>query len=68
MQKRLLEQTKCDGIMIGRGALGSPWIFEQVKTYLQDGTIRKISNKEKIRNYIKAYRIRSSRKRRVNRS
>ena len=46
--KRLLEQTKCDGIMIGRGALGSPWIFEQVKTYLQDGTIRKISNKEKL--------------------
>ena len=51
--KRLLEQTKCDGIMIGRGALGSPWIFEQVKTYLQDGTIRKISNKEKLETILK---------------
>ena len=51
--KRLLEQTKCNGIMIGRGALGSPWIFEQVKTYLQDGTIRKISNKEKLETILK---------------
>ena len=51
--KRLLEQTKCDGIMIGRGALGSPWIFEQVKTYLQDGPIRKISNKEKLETILK---------------
>ena len=26
----MLEQTQCDGIMIGRGALGRPWIFKQI--------------------------------------
>lgn len=28
--KRLVEQTNCDGIMIGRGAIGNPWIFKSV--------------------------------------
>ena len=36
----LLSQTGCDGIMIGRGALGSPWIFKQISD-LQEG--KKIS-------------------------
>lgn len=26
--KKMLEQTHCDGVMIGRGALGNPWIFK----------------------------------------
>ncbi len=28
----VLEHTKCDGVMIGRGAIGKPWIFHQLKT------------------------------------
>lgn len=28
-----------DGLMIGRAAIGYPWIFDQVKAYLKDGTI-----------------------------
>ncbi len=28
--KRMVEATGCDGIMIGRGALGNPWIFEEI--------------------------------------
>lgn len=28
----VLEHTKCDGLMIGRGAVGNPWIFHQLKT------------------------------------
>jgi tRNA-dihydrouridine synthase B len=28
----VLEHTKADGVMIGRGAVGSPWIFHQLKT------------------------------------
>ena len=27
---RMFEETGCDGIMIGRGALGNPWIFERI--------------------------------------
>lgn len=33
----MLYKTKCDGIMIGRGALGRPWIFRQIKHYLKTG-------------------------------
>ncbi len=35
--KRMLEYTGCDGIMIGRGAQGNPWIFERVLHYLETG-------------------------------
>ncbi len=30
----LYEQTGCDLIMVGRGALGAPWIFEEIEAYL----------------------------------
>lgn len=32
----VLEYTQCDGIMIGRGAIGNPWIFHQLKTGKSD--------------------------------
>lgn len=35
--KRVLERTGCDLVMIGRGALGNPWIFEQINNYLEKG-------------------------------
>lgn len=35
----MYKYTKCDLVMIGRGALGSPWIFHQVDRYLTDGTV-----------------------------
>ncbi|MBR1653363.1 MAG: tRNA dihydrouridine synthase DusB [Clostridia bacterium] len=34
--KRMFEETGVDGIMIGRGALGNPWIFKEVIDYLSD--------------------------------
>lgn len=35
--KTLLEATGCDGLLIGRGAMGNPWIFRRVKHYLETG-------------------------------
>lgn len=32
----MLEKTGCDGIMIGRGALGNPWIFKRINAYLKE--------------------------------
>lgn len=37
--KEMLEKTGCDFLMIGRGALGRPWIFRQVEAYLERGEI-----------------------------
>lgn len=35
--KEMFEQTGVDGVMIGRGAIGNPWIFKQCRHYLDTG-------------------------------
>ncbi len=35
--KRVIEITNCDAIMLGRGALGRPWLFRQIREYLESG-------------------------------
>lgn len=37
--KEMFEQTGCDGIMIARGVRGNPWLFKQVKAYLEKGEV-----------------------------
>jgi len=37
--KQVLAQTQADGLMIGRAAQGNPWIFQQIKHYLSEGTL-----------------------------
>ena len=32
---RLLKETNCDGIAIGRGAMGNPWIFKRINNLIQ---------------------------------
>lgn len=36
---KMYEETGCDLVMIGRAAMGNPWIFNQVNNYLSDGWI-----------------------------
>ena len=37
--KGMLEETGCDGSMVARGVQGNPWLFGQIKAYLEDGTV-----------------------------
>lgn len=37
--KRMLEETGCDGLMIGRGADGNPWIFRELAAVLRGETL-----------------------------
>lgn len=37
--KQMFELTHCNGIMLARGTRGNPWIFEQIKAYLEHGII-----------------------------
>ncbi len=37
--KQFLEQTGVDGLMIGRGAIGRPWIFREVKHFFETGEV-----------------------------
>lgn len=36
---KMLEDTNCDLVMIGRGALGRPWVFSQINAYLEYGRV-----------------------------
>ena len=47
--KRMLDETGCDAVMIGRGVLGNPWLIKECVDYLEQGILPKeISLKEKI--------------------
>lgn len=43
------EQTGCDGVMIARGAQGNPWIFSELLSYEENGTLPPRPSVEKIR-------------------
>lgn len=37
--KRMLDETGCDAVMIGRAALGNPWVIKQVVEYVENGIL-----------------------------
>ena len=46
---KMFEYTGVDGIMIGRGALGNPWIFNKLIYYLENGKYKDdVNNEEKL--------------------
>lgn len=47
--KNVMENTKCDDIMIARGTYGNPFIFTQIKDYLETGTYKEITVEEKLK-------------------
>lgn len=48
----LLEKTGCDGLMIGRAAIGSPWIFAEVRAALEGKACSSFDRKEAIKRHI----------------
>ena len=47
--KALLEETGCDGVMIGRAARGNPWLFRRVSEYLETGKAPEKPSKEEVK-------------------
>lgn len=55
---RMFETTGVDGIMIGRGALGNPWIFKKIAYFLENGEkLPEISNQEKYNVILEHYNL-----------
>ena len=44
----MIEMTGCDGVMIGRGAMGNPWIFEEIKNAIEKKEYMPPSCREKL--------------------
>lgn len=50
--KQMLSQTGCDAIMLARGTRGNPWLFEQIKAYLEKGIFLSKPNFEEVKEMI----------------
>ena len=49
LAKQMIDETGCAGVMIGRGAIGNPWLIKNSVEYLVNGTYKEnISVKERI--------------------
>ena len=51
--KRMLDETLCDAVMIGRGVLGNPWLIKNTISYLESGSYSLPTKKEKVEMCIK---------------
>ena len=52
--KKMIDETGCDAVMIGRGVLGNPWLIKEINYYLNDGKIiDPPTNNEKVEMAIK---------------
>lgn len=50
--KQMLEETGCDGVMIGRVARGNPWIFRETAEYLETGTVPVRPSRQEVKEMI----------------
>lgn len=46
--KRMLDETNCDGILIGRGAMGNPWVFSQIRDFFETGVESSLPSQEDV--------------------
>ena len=50
--KQMMDETGCDGVMIGRAARGNPWIFRETAQYLETGTLPERPSKREVKEMI----------------
>ena len=46
--KIMIDETGCDYVMVGRGAMGNPFLFEQINDYLKTNSYKEYSFKDKL--------------------
>jgi len=46
--KRMIDETHCDAIMIGRGVLGNPWLIKNIIHYLNQEDLEEVSVEDRI--------------------
>ena len=46
--KRMLEETFCDAVMIGRGVLGNPWLIKNTISYLNGDLVEEVSVEDRV--------------------
>jgi tRNA-dihydrouridine synthase B len=51
--KKMLQETGCDYVMLGRAAASNPFLFTQINDYLKTGKYKQISGKGKIKTFFK---------------
>ena len=55
--KRMLEETKCDAVMIGRGVLGNPWLIKNTVNYLEGKEVIDVSIVDRINMCLKHLKL-----------
>jgi len=54
---RMIEETGCDYVMIGRGAKGNPFLFKQIKDYLKKGKYKEYSDEKRMGDFKKYLKL-----------
>lgn len=47
--EKILKETNCDGILVGRGFLGNPFLFKEIMEYFDTGRFTIVNNEEKLK-------------------
>ena len=53
----MFEETGCDAVAVARGALGNPWIFEEIHDRLNGRTPKVITKKERVSEAIRYLKL-----------
>jgi len=54
---RMIKETNCDYVMIGRGAIGNPFLFKQINEFLKNGKIIDQSKEDKIKDFFEYIKL-----------